>query len=425
MAQNQLIEQLNQLIPGHPIGEAILNYARTHGIDAIEYGRRALEELQRMPVTERAFGLASALSGGILTNSLQGAAAGWQAGVSTARGIHNALVSSDGSVSNLPSSTQMSAENTNESSSNERAMKVARTVGSTSASSSYGVSKETPVLNIQPRFGLQETHTCTLPVTFWLSAAGMDHSSPVRLQLRMNSCYAPVITAITTPTAGATVTKGMFNKIIPQRPGTLQFGGITQNYPTVYNGVVTPAWREYFDTLYDLYVVKECHWKVTLQNVQENGACEQLVGWGYDNFGTSSAGNVFPDTMNLTDALSLPDINWKIVENYNTNNGPEQIIIQDSWWPGKVKRNAKNDDDVKTWTATQTTPTDWTEALTMMFWKAPFNHNEGSLSGFKIQVQMKYVVQFKDLKVQARYPTASASSTLVQTLPTDALAAYS
>ena len=89
-----------------------------------------------------------------------------------------------------------------------------------------------------------------------------------------------------------------------------------------------------------------------------------------------------------------------------------------------VKRNVKNDEDVKTWTATNSTPTDWTEAMTLNFWKAPFNQNGTDLSGVKIQVQLKYVVQFKDLKVQARYPATALGSTIIQTLPTDALAVW-
>lgn len=296
------------------------------------------------------------------------------------------------------------------------------------------VSKETEV-STYPNlsYGLPETHTCILPWTGWLSVAKLKTSTPVQIRVRMN-CPADMIDC-TTNDSSVALTKGVYNQPIKE-DGTL--ATTTDNdgvsFPETFTSLSStdtkerPAWRAYFGALYEYYTVLGCEYKITINNPVSNIGASVMVGTQFDSYSDTAGqtGNVMPQT-GLSQMMSYKNIKWDIIK-YSRSEVPNQnnAVISGRYTPGQVKRNIQNDGDVKTWTSTgardlQGTNTDsWMtpvlkDFLTLNFYKAPLGFNAST--GCNIQFELKYIVQFKDLRQQARYPNVhTTDQDIVQTL---------
>ena len=274
------------------------------------------------------------------------------------------------------------------------------------------VSKETPISIAQPSYGLQETHTTILPWSGWLAAAKLDHGGPVQLKLRMNSPY-DMLDATTV----AANTKGLSATAIG--PANTSVGG---SFPEDFEASATtayerPAWRNYWEAVYEYYTVLGCEYEIICTNpVSITAAADQpynvdaVCAVQFDTYSSTatSTGNVMP-LARLSQVRAFKNIKW-----YRINSKNGMTIIKGVYRPGQAKRNIVNDGDVKTWTATGAGPATLAEVLTLNFWADGLN-NYGS-TGVNMEINLKYIVQYKDLKVQARYPTTALALPLHQNL---------
>ena len=173
-------------------------------------------------------------------------------------------------------------------------------------------------------------------------------------------------------------------------------------------GVATekPAWRDYWASMYDYYTVLGCEYEIKVCNPALDSYCDIVCGVQVDTYSApaTSTGNVMPLTR-YSEALAYKNIKW-----YTSNNNSVYdvdrsnfTVIRGRYKPGDAKRNIVNDGDVKTWTATGTTLPTLTETLTANFWNNPWRPNVSN-TGLNVEVNLKYIVQYKDLKQQARYP---------------------
>ena len=278
-----------------------------------------------------------------------------------------------------------------------------------------GVSKETPISIAQPSYGLQETHTTILPWTGWLSAAKLNNGGPVQLKIRMNSPYD----MLDTTTVAANV-KGISATGIG--PDNTSAGGTP---PEDFTASATeayerPAWRDYWAALYDYYTVLGCEYEIICQNPtnlhQTAGSytpynTDAICAVQFDTYSSTATttGNIMPLTR-LSQVRAFKNIQWHKIK---CNNGV--AIIKGVYRPGQAKRNIVNDGDVKTWAPTGSSPTTLAETLTLNFWTDGLNNYGGA--GVNMEINLKYIVQFKDLKLQARYPNSITSGQdIVQTL---------
>lgn len=328
------------------------------------------------------------------------------------------------------------------------------------------VSKETPISNYPSlSYGLPETHTTILPWTGWLSVAGLDKSTPAQLKIRMNAPWDMLdVTTQTNPgDANAYSTKGFYASMVDTdgRQSTnstfpVQFGaGTTQ-------ATERPAWREYWAQIYDYYTVLGCEYEIILYNplrmkeIRLNSAegrtingvvhpsviypyecgdynTDVVVGTQVDTYSdtATTTGNVMPLT-EYEETRQFKNIQWTPVP------GGKKAVIRGTYKPGQAKRNIVNDGDVKTWTATGTTLPNLKEILTLNFWNDPFFNGRfrdtfGTAASTNVtmsatgstcwgacnmEINLKYIVQFKDLKLQARYPNSvtAAGQNIVQNL---------
>lgn len=287
-----------------------------------------------------------------------------------------------------------------------------------------GQSKETPV-SIPPSitYGLQETHTTILPWNGWITAANLDYLTAVQLPIRMNGVTDMIpITTLTDPAAGAAfVGKGLYGA-----KATATGNRSFINYPANFASASTdpterPSWREYWFQIYEFYTVLKCHYEIIIENPMQQGTAPNngtLIGTQFDSYSdtATSVGNVMPSTT-LTETMAFKGLRWEKIDGQNS--GEQQrtdnnrTIISGTWMPGMTKRNIVNDGDVKTWTATAGgVPPNLKEILTVNFWRHPFANatTTGTVCHCNIQINLKYVVQFKDLKLQARYPNTAAAA---------------
>lgn len=315
------------------------------------------------------------------------------------------------------------------------------------------VTKETPISSYPSlSYGLPETHTTILPWTTWLSAVVLDKDTPVQVKLRMNSIWDMLDASfVANPAAGGAWTnKGLGTTIIDARGLRANSGA---NFPAAFTAGQTeaterPAWRDYWASFYDFYTVLGCEYEIIITNPAQHWTSQTITGSDagkmpivtgvttgaatqnlstnaytpsvqvpcklsanavcavqFDTYSdtATSTGNVMPLTQ-YEEIRTYKNIRWYRI---NDNNGTE--IIRGQYKPGQAKRNIINDGDVKTWTATGTTLPNLKEILTLNFFQDPMNTTTLT-TGVNMEINLKYIVQFKDLKQQARYPNTITSN---------------
>ena len=213
--------------------------------------------------------------------------------------------------------------------------------------------------------------------------------------------------------------------------------GISYPEPWTDGGTDTterPAWRAYWAAIYQYYTVLGCEYKITMINPVTTEGAKAIVGTQFDSYTTAAAatGNVMP-LANLSEAMAFKNLRWDIIDRDSASQPNKNVcVISGRYKPGQTKRNIVNDGDVKTWSSTGTfdqiglgtgddgvNPT-LNEILTLNFWRAPLGYS--TAVALNMQIELKYIVQFKDLRSQARYPTTIGGDILVQTLGTSGTA---
>nr|QTE03856.1 MAG: capsid protein [Grus japonensis parvo-like hybrid virus]QTE03859.1 MAG: capsid protein [Grus japonensis parvo-like hybrid virus] len=280
-------------------------------------------------------------------------------------------------------------------------------------------SKETPI-SIPPSitYALQETHTTILPWNGWVSAVGMDTGIQVQLPIRMNGVNDMIPATLgLSPAAGAVYpAKGLYGTKLSSA-STRSFWAFPAEMAGGTWTTEKPWWRDYWYNIYEYYTVLKCHYEIIIDNPIANGNAlnaSVIIGTQFDSYSdtASSVGNVMPITP-LVEAMSYKGIRWEKVDSQSPNETSgrdnNRTVISGTWMPGMTKRNIVNDGDVKTWTKTDGTIPNLKEIMTVNFWRHPLaqSNTTGNTVGVNVQMNLKYVVQFKDLKLQARYPTSA------------------
>ena len=105
---------------------------------------------------------------------------------------------------------------------------------------------------------------------------------------------------------------------------------------------------------------------------------------------------------NIAEIMAFKNVKEHKVPHATQSKGEGYTVIRGTYKPGQAKRNIVNDGDVKTWTATGTALPNLKELLTLNFCKHPLAYAD--TYNANMQISLKYIVQYKDLKQQARYP---------------------
>ena len=271
------------------------------------------------------------------------------------------------------------------------------------------VSKETPISPYPSlSYGLQETHTTILPYRAWLSGGYLDHDSPLQLEIRMNAIWDILKSSITTLSdAGTIAAKAFHDK--PVTSGGVHTTGISFPQAPVNGATERPQWRDFWRKFYEQYTVLGCEWKVVVINVNNSRGADIEAAVQYDSYSDTNGttGNIMPKAP-YAEVKAFKNIKWYRAEAATSENqaANNTMVITGTYKPGMISRNIKNDGDVKTWTACGTTLPTLKDILTINFFKAGLNYATVAQTAFNASIEVKYIVQFKDLIEQARYPSS-------------------
>lgn len=294
----------------------------------------------------------------------------------------------------------------------------------TASSGGNTVSKETPI-SIYPtlQYGLPETHTCVLPWTGWCTMV-MDDTKNVPTILRINM-NRPVnyVTGVIGIAAGTVFPgSGIYNR--PAAIGGNSSGRTAYPEPLTIDTVGVnytqrPQWGQWYAKQYEYYTVLGTEYEIVMKGVFRETNSWNIVGETWDSFSdtATSTGNVIPEQITYTEALNVKDMKWHNIEPEHESGGSTKAsynIIKGRYKPGQVARNIVNDGDVKTWTKTNSSGDfevpNLKEQLVLLGWRHPLSGGNSatvtSTTSINCQITLKQIVQFKDLRLQLRYPHA-------------------
>lgn len=286
------------------------------------------------------------------------------------------------------------------------------------SSGSKSAMHETPITKAVPTYGLPETHTCVLPFTMYFS--GTTGATPgditTTFSVRLNSIYDIFMNTLSAQTAGAAKNANtLYNKIAATEGQTNNFPATVFNFPaatsTGANTAEAPAFRAWFEKMYEVYTVLGVEYELTIHNPNRSVNGDIIVGYAETSFGSTSSEQQIPAAA-LYYMERWPGIKWQIIKSQGDGATDHCIdIIKGHYRPGQARRNVFNDEDIKTWTATSASPANFTEQLQVFFGKAPFNDTD-SLNHINFRLHLRIICQFKDLKVNFRYPAGQSAVTL-------------
>ena len=276
-------------------------------------------------------------------------------------------------------------------------------------------SHETPITPHAPQYGLKETATVVIPYHCQATVVNaINHAANMtKLELRLNSPWDPVVTAVLNdPAASSAMNGGVYKVQIPRLDPTngnwpATFG---TGYPMPLSNTEKPWWREYWRKHYLVYAVTECEVTVTIRSLwktqdHRNG----VVVYGTDSYSTGNSNNKFPEDQAQYKYLRhWPGLKWKVIETQTDGTIPSATVIRFNYKPNTLNKPVTNDEDIKTWTANEAQPT-LTESLVMFFGK-DWTNSYNTTEPYAVDIDMRYIVQFKDLKKEIYYPNANVVS---------------
>jgi len=266
----------------------------------------------------------------------------------------------------------------------------------------YG--QETPV-TIPPTitYGLQDTHTTILPYTFYGCVGNLTFDVPTKLKIRCNSPYNCVENTFTSPTDSSTSIgiNTLYSKFITS--------ALSNRWvvPPVEISATTgekPAYLNYWANYYDYYTVLGAEIHLVCQNPNTNALSDAMCVI------TMSGSQDPPDTATLNDTMYWKRKNMVLIESSNSATRPDHsaTIIEKSWKPGQYKREVRDDSKAQTWIPINTLPT-LDEHYNFWFYRAPLCVDTASVA-VNFMCTVKYIVQFKDPKVQVHYPRLASTA---------------
>lgn len=339
-----------------------------------------------------------------------------------------------------------------------------RSMASGSTDSSRQTSEETAIIYKTPVYHLPNTHTCILPTTFYGSAILSSNWDALDLVLRMNDYKMPLTTKLSTKppntgggNVGALFTKGLYNAKIPKTnsnsgnatsaniiplttqsslysafdaPNTARWTKSQYNFPMTLAANSHPLCKmsAWFEKLYDYYTVIGCEYEIIIENIREDTPLNNdiVIGETLDTY--SLATDKTQNNRTLSNQQLYDCMYWKnfateaFLNDKDSDPRSRYKIIKGVHKVGSGTKMVENDGDAQRWTRTTRTLEQDNKLLEekhWLFWPHPFSsHHEhltltyndagtgttevNNKSGFNFQINMKYIVQFKDLKQNLR-----------------------
>ncbi|KAL8019083.1 putative parvovirus coat protein VP1 [Plasmopara halstedii] len=183
-------------------------------------------------------------------------------------------------------------------------------------------------------------------------------------------------------------------------------------------------WFDYYSSLYNYYHVVGCRWYVMIENLSGEPFWPGVKYKYCDRrfLAITTAGQVEQGeggvNEQLDEAMTPQPLDVFETTNHVTGNvGSGKVTFQDEYRPGDFKREIRLDSQVENWTTVATNPA-LPEKLLIRI--KPTNErtqtnsvlNAGDTLRYKIVAKLNYLVEFKELKTELRYPVVRQPLTI-------------
>ena len=270
-----------------------------------------------------------------------------------------------------------------------------------------GGSQETPITPQQPHYGLPDTQTVILPYTQYLSVIPglLNNYTMTDFSLRMTSVTDILPEALVLPVASAVFARGLYNKVAPTGAGGNWQSTLVDFPATTTAGAPNaerPAWRTFWQKLYQFYTVLGCEYELTFVNSRSTIDATAVIAYGFDTYSTTASGNVFPVGKTMYEMENWKGLRWKSVQgDGDFSQDGNTTTIKGYYKPGQAHRNVNNDEDVKTWTAVGSNPS-LAETLRIFIGRGAFSDVDAL--PINVRCKLRYIVQYKDPVEQLTWP---------------------
>ena len=309
---------------------------------------------------------------------------------------------------------------------------------SSSTTLSRGV---TPVDKIPPSYPWHDTTQAILPMQFTLSsnalASGAEGTNT--FMIRMNTPKTPLAdnpayvaqVADAVPVIG--ISKYMAGQYTCTNTGasfqTYYHRGRNQLSPVVVLATSEPGGNTYYNLMYGAYSVTKVDWKITTNmlfdsltatahtiatiiptatqtNHDPTLKTRQYIS--YFSTGDSVTNVAYPRASKTYEIDNFIGMEDKCTIHQN-----ETVVKTGTWFPGKVKHSVINDGDVNVWSVTGAAPdTGHLEFLYLQHKLAnegETSYNNGALVCCNFKVELKYHIQYKELRAPAMWENVSSA----------------
>ncbi|MEY3496874.1 MAG: hypothetical protein RJA80_1097 [Actinomycetota bacterium] len=189
------------------------------------------------------------------------------------------------------------------------------------------------------------------------------------------------------------------------------------SYGDIVDAKAVPAYRKWYAKMYDYAHCMETDWKVTYFSGDSNEEFQNIrVYQGRD---CQSANNieVIPNDAELGQIDHWPYMKKHDLITRSESKPCQSYTISGKWTPNDKypSKMVPNEEDIKTWSRLGTSDfTDrsplYREDLALFHYSHPDSANQAGF--YNVRVDLRYKVQFKDLKMALRYPKNTSSLTL-------------
>lgn len=197
-----------------------------------------------------------------------------------------------------------------------------------------------------------------------------------------------------------------------------KFGYSRGDNSVAANGDYPMAWRPYYERVYRNRHVMQCDWQLTIENAVEGSyhrgvALETIESVTTQDVPTPTT----PIDQPLSRLLRFKNIKKHQLACRNAQGGKVANVIHGSWSPNKnIRRDVVDEEKTKVWYPTKgpngPSPANWQEYAQYLFYNDEMSDNQNCY--FNCRLDMNYVVQYRDLMENIRFPSTSDATSLLQ-----------
>jgi hypothetical protein len=234
---------------------------------------------------------------------------------------------------------------------------------------------------------------------------------PARGFIHANVAQPGQTAALPLPALTTTVLTG------PEQEIKARYIAANTTFPTGGSNKERGYWFDYYANNYKYYTVLGCEYEIKVTNVSETPGADILVGYLPTSRVKPPVKASYGNPVQFAyakpvDAIAWKGVKWQMCNSDKGQNGINNILtIKGTYKRGQNNQlEIMNDDKREIWNPMGQLP-QVPEDLSLIFMRAPSAYcAEGSRPTINVYLQMKYIVQFKELVEAMEYPIGTSDA---------------